>query len=157
LELDGGLPAEDVDEHLELELIGVDLHDLAREVGERPLPHADALAHLVFEAGLGLLDGGVALALGGEEGLDLAAGQRRGLLTVAASSSRTVASASEPSEVSTASSSASDVSVSSAASGAGVSSSAVDSSVTVVSKSLIGRTTTRRPRRTRSRAGRRRR
>src|SRR6202044_2526275 len=34
-ELDRGLPAEDVDQHLELELVLVDLRDLAREVGER--------------------------------------------------------------------------------------------------------------------------
>src|SRR6516162_8242852 len=33
LELDRRLPTEDVDQHLELELVGVDLDDLAREVG----------------------------------------------------------------------------------------------------------------------------
>src|ERR1700689_175883 len=36
LELDRRLPAEDVDQHLELELVFVDFGDLAREVGERP-------------------------------------------------------------------------------------------------------------------------
>src|SRR4051812_18359632 len=46
LEFDGRLASEDVHEHLELELILVDLDDLAREVGERTLTHADGLADL---------------------------------------------------------------------------------------------------------------
>src|SRR4051812_22008056 len=54
-ELDGGLATEDVDEHLELELVLVDLDDLAREVGEGALAHADGLAGLVLEAGLAAL------------------------------------------------------------------------------------------------------
>src|SRR3954470_10130616 len=49
LELDRRLPAEDVDEHLDLELVLVDLGDLAVEVGERTRLHAHALAHLVVE------------------------------------------------------------------------------------------------------------
>src|ERR671912_563767 len=53
LELDRGLAAEDVDEHLQLELVLVDLDDLAGEVGERAFLHAHRLAHLVLEAGLG--------------------------------------------------------------------------------------------------------
>src|SRR5689334_6177699 len=80
LELDRGLPAEDVDEHLELELVLVDLDDLAGEVRERTLLDPDGLAHLVLEAGLGAL-GDLVGRLGGdgEERLDVAAGQRRGL------------------------------------------------------------------------------
>src|SRR5829696_9122186 len=80
LELDRGLAAEDVDEHLQLELVLVDLDDLAGEVGERAFLHAHGLAHLVLEAGLGA--GGDLLglaALGHQEGLDVAPGQRRGL------------------------------------------------------------------------------
>ena len=52
LELDRGLPPEDVDQHLELELVLVDLDDLAGEVGERALVDPDRLAVLVLEAGL---------------------------------------------------------------------------------------------------------
>src|ERR687897_2066820 len=51
--LDEGLSAEDVDEHLELHVIGVDLGDRAEEVGERALLHADALAFLEVELRLG--------------------------------------------------------------------------------------------------------
>ena len=36
--LDQGLPAEDVDQHLELEVVDVDLGHRAGEVGERALP-----------------------------------------------------------------------------------------------------------------------
>src|SRR4029453_13462505 len=77
LELDRGLPAEDVDQHLELELVLVELDDLAREVGERAFPDPHRLADLVLEPGLG--PGGDLLlgALGHQEGLDVAAGQRR--------------------------------------------------------------------------------
>src|SRR5688572_16695620 len=56
LELDRGLAAEDVDQHLELQLVLVDLDDLAREVGEGPLSYPDRLAHLVFESRLGAGD-----------------------------------------------------------------------------------------------------
>src|SRR5688572_19367532 len=52
LELDGRLPPEDVHEHLELELVLVDLDDLAGEVGERAFLDPHGLAHLVLEAGL---------------------------------------------------------------------------------------------------------
>ena len=38
LQLDRGLAAEDVDKHLESQLVLVDLHDLALEVGRRDLP-----------------------------------------------------------------------------------------------------------------------
>src|SRR5260221_5205710 len=55
LELDRSLAPEDVDEHLELELVFVDLGDLAGEVGEGALAHSHALAHLVLEAGAGPL------------------------------------------------------------------------------------------------------
>src|ERR1039458_3382248 len=48
-ELDGGLPAEDVDQDLQLELVLVDLVDLPGEVGERPLLHPHRLALFVFE------------------------------------------------------------------------------------------------------------
>src|SRR3546814_311625 len=53
LELDGRLTPEDVDEDLELELVLVDLDDLAGEVGEGAFLDPDGLAHLVLEAGLG--------------------------------------------------------------------------------------------------------
>src|SRR6476646_6226192 len=42
-ELDRSLATEDVDEHLELQLVLVDLDDLAREVGEGTLTNADGL------------------------------------------------------------------------------------------------------------------
>src|SRR5688572_33009984 len=56
LELDRRLPAEDVDQDLELELVLVDLGDLAGEVGEGPFPDPHALAHLVLQPRAGLLD-----------------------------------------------------------------------------------------------------
>src|SRR5688572_4238270 len=43
-ELDRNLALEDVHEHLELLLVGVHVHDLAVEVGERPGGHLDRLA-----------------------------------------------------------------------------------------------------------------
>src|SRR5271166_6572274 len=48
-QLDRGLPAEDVDQHLELELVLVDLGDLAREVGKRAFFDPHCLVHLVLE------------------------------------------------------------------------------------------------------------
>src|SRR6202163_3635980 len=79
-ELDRGLPAEDVDQHLQFELVLVDLVDLAGEVGEGPFLHAHRLAHLVLQAGAGLLDGlGATLHLDLEDALHLAPRQRRGL------------------------------------------------------------------------------
>src|SRR5271166_3366226 len=50
-ELDRGLPAEYVDQHLELELVLVDLGDLAGEVRERTFLDPDRLVHLVLEPG----------------------------------------------------------------------------------------------------------
>ena len=80
LELDRGLPAEDVDQHLELELVLVDLDDLAREVGEGAFLDADGLARLVLEPGTAPL-GGLLFVVGGdeEELLDVAPRQRRRL------------------------------------------------------------------------------
>src|SRR5271170_2629292 len=56
-ELDRSLPAEDVDQHLELELVLVDLRDLPREVGKRPFLDPDRLVDLVLEPGAGPLGG----------------------------------------------------------------------------------------------------
>src|SRR5690606_4603172 len=61
LELDRRLPAEDVDQHLEPELVLVDLDDLAGEVGEGPLLDPDRVAQLVLQPGLGP-GGGLLLA-----------------------------------------------------------------------------------------------
>src|SRR5580692_9776200 len=63
LELDRGLPAEDIDQHLELELVLVDLGDLAREVGERALLDPHRLVDLVLEARPPLLGRGARHAL----------------------------------------------------------------------------------------------
>src|SRR5918994_5067090 len=80
LELDRGLAPEDVDQHLELELVFVDLDDLAGEVGERAFLDPHGLAHLVLEAGPGSLsDLLLGAALWHEERLDVAPGQRRRL------------------------------------------------------------------------------
>src|SRR5260370_42390784 len=51
-EFDGGLPAKDVDENLQLGLIHVDVRDRAGEVGEGPRDQPDTLTHLELEAGL---------------------------------------------------------------------------------------------------------
>src|SRR5829696_8794095 len=51
--LDERLPPEDVDQDLELHVVGVDLGDLTGEVGERAFLDPHALAHLVLEPGLG--------------------------------------------------------------------------------------------------------
>src|SRR6187200_2731211 len=74
--LDQGFAAEDVHEHLQLEVVGVDLGDLSAEVGEGAFLDPHAFAHLVLE--LGLLAGLdlFPVALGGEEGLDLTARER---------------------------------------------------------------------------------
>src|SRR3954451_19849754 len=50
VELHGGLPPEDVDQHLQLQLVLVDVVDRAGEVGERAFLHPDRLADLVLEA-----------------------------------------------------------------------------------------------------------
>src|ERR1700738_512353 len=55
VELDRRLPAEHVDEHLQLALLGVDLVDLAEEVGEGAVHDADALAQLELDPDLRLL------------------------------------------------------------------------------------------------------
>src|SRR5690349_16787105 len=52
VELDRRLAAEHVDEHLELALLGVDLVDLAVEVGERPVDHPHGLADRELDADL---------------------------------------------------------------------------------------------------------
>src|SRR4029453_7693359 len=79
LELDRGLSTEDVDQHLDLELLLVDLDDLAGEVGERALLDPHGLALLVLEAGLLALGGLAVVGLDLQEGLDVLAAQRGGL------------------------------------------------------------------------------
>src|SRR3954449_1713403 len=76
-ELDRNLALEDVDEHLQLLRVGVDVDDLAVEVGERATRHLDRLAERVLDRGPG------ALAARGRPGLedpvDLRLGERDGL------------------------------------------------------------------------------
>src|SRR5579863_93807 len=80
LELDRRLAAEDVDEHLELELVLVDLVDLPGEVGEGTLAYPHGLAHFVLEPRARLLGRlGAALHRGTQDALDLAAQQGGGL------------------------------------------------------------------------------
>src|SRR5471032_554252 len=50
-ELDRDLALEDVDENLELLLVGVDVDDLAVEVGQRPRRHLDRLAERELDLG----------------------------------------------------------------------------------------------------------
>src|SRR5579872_5442942 len=76
LELDRGLATEDVDQHLELELVLVDLCDLAREVGERAFLDPDRLADLVLEARTGRLVPWHSLIPDLEKCLDLGPRQR---------------------------------------------------------------------------------
>src|ERR1700735_4563943 len=80
-ELDRGLPAEDVDQHLELELVLVDLRDLPREVGEGTFLDPDRLVDLVLQAGPGALGrtAGATLDLHLKDVLDLTTRQRRRL------------------------------------------------------------------------------
>src|SRR5580704_8288955 len=80
-ELDRGLPAEDVDQHLELELVLVDLRDLPREVGEGAFLDPDRLVDLVLQAGAGALGRttGATLDLHLQDVLDLTTRQRRRL------------------------------------------------------------------------------
>src|SRR5205823_8209341 len=63
-ELDRNLALEDVDQHLELLLVGVDVDDLAVEVGQRARRDLDRLAQRVLDRGAG------ALAAGGGAGLE---------------------------------------------------------------------------------------
>src|SRR5581483_7736248 len=81
LELDRRLPAEDVDEHLELRLVDVDLADGAVEVGEGAGDDPDLLADVELQPRPGLLAlaGDALLLLDAEDGLDLLSGERRGL------------------------------------------------------------------------------
>src|SRR5215211_6476083 len=78
LELDRGLPAKDVHEDLDLELVLVDLGDLAGEVGEGTLAHPDALPYLVLQlralAPLGAL--GLGLVGHRQGGLDVLSRER---------------------------------------------------------------------------------
>src|SRR5207248_1260219 len=53
VELDWRLVAEHVDEHFQLALLRIDLVDLAVEVCERTIHHADGLAHLELHPDLG--------------------------------------------------------------------------------------------------------
>src|SRR5262245_19423849 len=80
LELDRRLATEDVDQHLELGAVDVDLGDRAVEVGERPRDHTDLLALFELHAGSHLLLGRRAVGLGdAEDVFDFLARQRRGL------------------------------------------------------------------------------
>ncbi len=76
-----GFAAEDVDQHLDLELIFGELDDLAAEVGEGTFFDSYRFAHFVELAGAGLLLAscgcGVFIALDLQERLDFAAWQRR--------------------------------------------------------------------------------
>jgi len=49
IHLDQGVAAEDIDEHLQLHVVGVDLGNLTLEVGERAFLYAHCFAHLVVE------------------------------------------------------------------------------------------------------------
>src|SRR5687768_523450 len=71
LQLDRGLPTEDVDQDLDLELVLVDLHDLTGEVGEGAFLDPDRLAHVVLELGPALLDRRLTARLDLEELLHL--------------------------------------------------------------------------------------
>src|SRR5580658_1590521 len=80
LKLDRRLPTEDVDQHFQLELVLVDLGDLAREVCEGTFLHPHRLVHLVLEARPASLGRGFgAFGLHLEDALDLTARQGRGL------------------------------------------------------------------------------
>src|SRR5437764_8949331 len=75
-QLDGNLALEDVDQHLELLLVGVDVHDLAVEVRQRPARHLDGLAELELDLRARALGRGGA---GLQDAVDLARGERHGL------------------------------------------------------------------------------
>src|SRR5215211_5034221 len=75
-ELDRDLALEDVDEHLQLLLVGIDVDDLAVEVGERAARHLDRLPER--ELNLGTRRGAGRLPRV-ENAVDLALRQRHGL------------------------------------------------------------------------------
>src|SRR4051794_24767399 len=62
LQLHRSLASEDVDQHLELQLVFVDLDDLAREVGEGPLADPHGLAGVVLQPRLASLGGDLFVA-----------------------------------------------------------------------------------------------
>src|SRR4051812_3032982 len=76
-ELDRNLALEDVDEHLQLLRIGVDVDDLAVEVGERTARHLDRLAERVLDRGAGTL--AARRRPGLENPIDLRLRERHGL------------------------------------------------------------------------------
>src|ERR687897_2541445 len=76
-ELDRDLALEDVDEHLEFLLVGVDVDDVAVEVGQRPRGYLHRLTQLEVRErarALGGPDGGV------EDAIDLRLGERHRLV-----------------------------------------------------------------------------
>src|SRR3989440_5283630 len=75
-QLDGNLALEDVDQHLELLLVGVDVHDLAVEVGERARRHLHRLAERVLDLRARALP---VAAAGVQDAVDLALSERHGL------------------------------------------------------------------------------
>src|SRR3954451_16541659 len=76
-ELDRNLALEDVDEHLQLLRVGVDVDDLAVEVRERAARHLDRLAERVLDRRAGALAAGGCAGL--EDAVDLGLRQRHGL------------------------------------------------------------------------------
>src|SRR3954451_16819521 len=75
-ELDRNLALEDVDEHLQLLLVRVDVDDLAVEVGQRAARHLDRLAQVELDLRARALGRGDARL---EDAVDLAGGERHGL------------------------------------------------------------------------------
>src|SRR6059058_476595 len=76
-ELNGHLALEDVHQHLQLLLVGIDVDDLAVEVGERPGGHLHRLAERELDLGPRALPGGRA---GAKDPVDLALRERHGLV-----------------------------------------------------------------------------
>jgi hypothetical protein len=89
LQLDRGLTTEDVDKHLELELIFVDLNDLALEVRKRTFLDPDGFAHAVLQPWPSLAGWLFTVFFLGEERLDVFARQRRRLVACADKSGAT--------------------------------------------------------------------
>src|SRR5919198_3060861 len=71
-ELDGDLALEDVDEHLQLLLVGVDVDDLAVEVRQRPRRHLHRLTERVLDRRARAL---AVAAAGVEDPVDLRLGE----------------------------------------------------------------------------------